>query len=370
MKFGSPLGLSRDAHWDDAWTDPYTNEYVLPHPYNEFKKLRAGRASELGKTVSNTFTLNRWHKEMVLRGLLIKKSLLGRAAIALATKAKPSSELWKICKEAEDVAGAKEPAALGTNFHEYTELFDARKITLDEVPEPFDKDLLAYAELLTRTGIVPVPEFTEQIIWNEPLNVCGRYDRLWKWMRHCDRWHVGDLKTGRFIDYGWHENPIQLQVYATASHQFSRVTEKWSPMPETCQELGLILHIPSDGKKDESREPTGNRMAALYEVDLTTRIQMPVEWDLVTGLQGVTPAGLAKAVQAWQKTKRIAKLVARVEVTPDGEVMDSPLSTSELIDMYESREEIEALWGRLKEAGAWHGGHTRRAKARIAELAS
>ena len=81
--FASPIGLSRDPHWDDAWTDKRTNQYVLPHPDNEFERLRAGRASELGKTVSNTFTLNRWHKEMVLRGVLIRRSILLRAANAL-----------------------------------------------------------------------------------------------------------------------------------------------------------------------------------------------------------------------------------------------------------------------------------------------
>jgi len=57
--FAQPLGLSRDPYWDDAWTDKYSNQYVLPHPDNPLVELRAGRASELGKTISNTFTLKK-----------------------------------------------------------------------------------------------------------------------------------------------------------------------------------------------------------------------------------------------------------------------------------------------------------------------
>jgi hypothetical protein len=364
--FASPIGLSRDPHWDDAWTKG--NTYVLPHPDNEFETLKAGRASELGKTISNTFSLNRWHKEMVFKGLLIRKSILQRGAIALKELAKPQSAIWALCDEAEEVAGTKEPAAIGTGFHKLTELFDAGKIGMHEAPEPWDRDLVAYAELLLKCDLVAVPELTERIVWNRTLNIAGRFDRLWRYLKCCDKWHVGDVKTGRYLDAGWHEIPIQLDCYAGATHLFDVETEKWSPMPETCRRAGLVLHVPSDGKKDENREPTGDRLAALYEVKLDSRIRVPVEF--AAWPTELSPAELAKAVQAWQKTKRIATMVARVEVTPDGEVVDSPLTITERIDLAASEAELQELRSEALSRREWKGHHTTRARERLEVLAS
>src|SRR4249920_1652946 len=375
--FAQPLGLSRDPYWDDAWTDKYSNQYVLPHPDNPLVELRAGRASELGKTISNTFTLNRWHRRQVLKGAVMRRSVIARGAIALydgLTKSALDLAFDDLANEAEDVAGSKEPAAIGTGFHKLTELYDAGKIALEEVPEPWDRDMLAYAEVLHRSGIVAVPEFTERIVWNRPINTAGRFDRLWRYLRHCDKWHVGDLKTGRFIDFGWHENPIQLQVYATATHIFDTEARTWAPMPEMCTDVGLILHVPSDGLKDENREPTGSRMAALYEVDLTSEIlvsQFGLS-DMGTSALSctVSPMALAVAVQQWQKVKRIATLRVRVEVTPEGEVRDVPLSLAEQIDLTATRAELEVLWADAKARKEWMGHHTRRARERLEILAS
>jgi hypothetical protein len=391
--WAQPIGLSRDPYWDDAWTNE-NNEYVLPHPDNEFESLRAGRASELGKVISNTFTLNRWHKEMVLRGVVARRSILQRAAIALhdgLTKKQASKQLWDLCKEAEDVAGSKEPAALGTGFHKLTELYDARKVTLEEVPEPWDRDMLAYAEVLHRAGIVAVPEFTERIVWNRPINTAGRFDRLWCYLRHCDRWHVGDVKTGRDLQYGWLEILIQLQAYATATHifhadppkfgpkwpgepEFAYLVEQktpdqsyWSAMPEMCTDVGLVLHVPSSGMVDEEGEPTGGRMGALYEVDLTTRIEFPL---MGYAGKGVNPTELAVAVQQYQKVRRVARLICRVEVTEAGEVRDAPLTLSELIDLTTTRAELEELWADRKARKEWKGHHTIRARKQMETLAS
>jgi hypothetical protein len=390
--FASPIGLSRDPHWDDAWTDKRTNQYVLPHPDNEFERLRAGRASELGKTISNTFTLNRWHKEMVLRGVMIRRSILLRAANALngsGLSAKGLKRaLWDLCQEAEDTAGAKEPAALGTGFHEMTERWDAGTISLDAAPEPSDRDLLAYAEIIERSGLISRPEFTEQIIWNRPVNIAGRFDRLWPY-KHCDRLHVGDLKTGRYIEYGWGENPIQLWCYANGTHMFdARGTRTWGPMPEMCTELGLILHIPSDGKKyledevmangelAEGGEPTGSRMAALYEVKLDTTIPVAGLLPPWLGADGgstgfLSPAELAIAVQQWHKaSKKVSRMVCRVEVTPHGEVIDSPLTVRERIEMADTEMELADLRRIHLARKEWSGWHTRWARERLETLAS
>jgi hypothetical protein len=265
-----------------------------------------------------------------------------------------------------------------------TERWDAGTISLDAAPEPSDRDLLAYAEIIERSGLISRPEFTEQIIWNRPVNIAGRFDRLWPY-KHCDRLHVGDLKTGRYIEYGWGENPIQLWCYANGTHMFdARGTRTWGPMPEMCTELGLILHIPSDGKKyledevmangelAEGGEPTGNRMAALYEVKLDSRIQVPSrQWGEADWITEVSPAELAIAVQQWHKaSKKVSRMVCRVEVTPDGEVIDSPLTVRERIEMADSEAELEELRRVHLARKEWNGWHTRWAKERLLDLAS
>ena len=370
VQFAHPIGLSRDPHWDDAWTDAYTNEYVLPHPDNEFEKLRAGRASELGKTISNTFTLNQWHQRMVIQGVGIRGSLALEAAIAVNDGLTPKERrkrLQELATEAKNVAGGKEPAALGTGLHKITELVDARKI--DHVPPPWDRDIVAYSAMLQKMGIVHVPEFTEKIIWVRSINVAGRFDRLVRYLRHCDKWHVEDFKTGRNLQYGWGEIPIQLWCYANADMIFDPDTRVWSDAPEICTEMGLVHHVPVGGPVDEDGNPLGYSESVLYEVDLTTRIEV-LTFLARSGEVTLTPAELCVAVQQWRKTKRLAKPVARIRVTSQGEVIDAPLTWQERLDLASSEAELEEVRSEARMAGEWHGGLTRRFNERVEILAS
>ena len=48
-----------------------------------------------------------------------------------------------------------------------------------------------------------------------------------------------------------------------------------------------------------------------------------------------------------------------MEITPDGEVVDSPLTMTERIDLAESEAELETLWAEARTAGSG-GAITRR----------
>jgi hypothetical protein len=195
QRFASPIGLSRDPHAEEAWV--VGNEYRLPHPDDPSKELRAGRASELGKTISNTFTLNQFHMRSVAEGMVIAPHLRMEGGIARSLpRDEKRLEFNRIAKEAHRAAGAKGPSSLGTGFHKVCELYDAGKLRLEDVPEPWTLDVVAYAAILQRTGIVCVPEFTEQIIWVRELNICGKYDRLVRYLRMGPHWVVLDLKSG------------------------------------------------------------------------------------------------------------------------------------------------------------------------------
>ena len=347
MKFARPATeMARDPHKEKEYTQ--NNKYVLPHPDKPGEVLVAGWASELGKTISNTFTLNMWHMRKVVEGMAMRPRLGMEAVIALADGLTPSQLRDKIQGlgwEAHDVAGGKEPAALGTGYHRLTELVDARQSV--NIPEPWGRDIAAYSAILRKTGIVCVPEYTEKIIWNRALNHCGKFDRLVRYLRHCDKWHVEDLKTGRSLDYGYAEIPVQLSVYAGAAKLFDMDTKKWSDAPEICPELGLVVHV-----------PLGAATATVYEVDIDARVA--VDW-FTPGHRWLSPADLCLAVQKWQRECRKKwKAVARVEVTEHGEVVDSELTWVEQMRMATTDAELDDIRSRGKAAGTWTSWDTRR----------
>lgn len=353
MKVGSPLGLKRDPHADDSWV--IDNKYHLPHPDDPSKELIAGRASELGKTIANTFTLNKYHRRMVAEGMVINGSLRLEGAVARAQDRDEKRRRFNaIADKAQAAASAKEPASKGTHLHEMFQLYDARKVALADVPEPWDLDVIAYDALLRKLGIVMVPELSERIIWVRELNVAGKFDRLVKYLRLGSQWIVLDLKSGFDLSPGWHEIAVQELVYGSANMIFDPETETWSPAPSICADRGLVLHIPSD----HDREP--RHIATMYEVDLSQTIDLP---------QTVTPAQLAVAIQEWRKRK-VSRVLARVEVTEAGEIIDRPLTWAERIQAAMSDGDLDLVEAECRDAGEWHGGLTTRKRNRSEYLAS
>lgn len=345
--FADPqVSMARDPHAEDAWTR--NNKYELPHPDRPGETLVAGRASELGKTISNTFTLNMWHRRQIVEGMALRPRLGLEAVIAMndgLTAGQRRDKLQALATEAANVAGAKEPAALGTGYHKLTELVDARKVF--DIPEPWGRDIAAYSALLQKTGIVCVPEYTEKIIWNRSLNHCGKFDRLVRYLRHCDKWHVEDLKTGKSLDYGHAEIPVQLSVYAGADKLFDMDTREWSDAPEVCQDVGLVVHV-----------PLGLSTATLYEVDISTYLDITENGNSIIGL---APTAICLLVQQWRREcKGKWKAVARVEVTERGEVVDAGLTWVEQMRLATTDAELERIRSEGRAAGTWTSWDTRR----------
>lgn len=342
----------RPAHFQDQWIR--NGRYRLPHPDFPDKELNAERASNFAKTISNTLTLNQWHVRKTVEGMAMHQSLVLEAVGYLSDGLEPGdlrNKIQDIASAAQAAAGSKEPSSRGTFLHGLTVKEDLGRCPA--LPDPWERDMIAYRAILQKTGIQCVPEYTEKSIWNREMNIAGTFDRMVRYLRHTDKWVVLDLKTGRAKDlqYSWAEIPIQLWCYAMGDVICDpQKFDGWSLMPDTCTDLGLVLHLPQ-----------GEGTATLFEVDLGTTVEVPPQ---------ARPADLVIAVQKWRRTRRLVRVIARIEVTEHGEVRDVPLTWGEQMDWATSEAELEDIAADAVAAGAWKASVTKRKNDRLNTLLS
>jgi hypothetical protein len=118
------------------------------------------------------------------------------------------------------------------------------------------------------------------------LEVVGTLDRIVEGPWGPDP-RVADLKTGKdVVNYGMAEIPLQLALYAHASHWWDG--QQWHPMIPLDQQRAVVMHV-----------PVGQGWCQLYEVDIAAG------WDAVQ---------VAVAVRRWRKRKDLAQQI--VPVTP------------------------------------------------------
>jgi hypothetical protein len=114
---------------------------------------------------------------------------------------------------------------------------------------------------------------------------------------------IGDLKTGRSLEYGWNEISIQLALYANADGIFDFTTGEYEPMPEGLdRSVGIVVHL-----------PVGQAKATVYQVNLE---------------QGYKAAVLAAAVRDWRKVRDLAAPVEVAQVMLGDEHLALPAGSS------------------------------------------
>jgi hypothetical protein len=283
----TPDGATMDGDVKrDRW-----GRYLLPHPRSG-REQGWTRVTTFCKTISDTFTLSQWSQRMVAKGLALRPDIF---AMVAATPLEDRSTLNDLTEKAKEAAGAKSAASLGTALHAFTEAHDRGERPV--VPDPWDKDLAAYDAALTAYGIEIEPGMIERIVINVRFGVAGTFDRIVRMAsRPCPKCgktlRIGDLKTGRSLEYGWNEISIQLALYAYADGIFDHATGEYEPMPDVCKHKGVVIHL-----------PVGQAQATIYSVDLE---------------QGIKAAELAAAVRDWRKVRDLATPVEVAELlTPD-----------------------------------------------------
>lgn len=263
--------------------------------WGRYKILGAGytRATTFAKLGSSTYSLGEWNERMLIKGLVLRPDLLAMAH-SLDVK-RDKNTLNKIADDAQEYAGNKVAANIGTAYHTFTERLDAGLMTLDDVPAQWRTRCRQYVDALALHGLTTRPEWMERTTAvradqvSAPVGVAGTLDRIFQ--EPDGTLVIGDLKTGSNLDYSWSEIAVQLALYAHGVNThglFDWNTKTWSG-PAVDQKVrtdyAIVMHLPADGDG-----------CVLYKVDL------------VKGWEFAQVSGL---VQARQKAKNVA-----VEMVP------------------------------------------------------
>lgn len=245
----------------DRWGRPLI---IFP---GETKPRPLTRVTTLAGTLSDRWALEQWSNRMVVLGVAQRRDLYAAAA---ACGPDDKQRLNEIAEQAKEAAGATAGATTGTALHQLTERLDAGEQV--DAPEPWDADLAAYQAALQAHQIEIIPEWVEQFMVCQRLEVAGTADRI---VRHQNHLRISDLKTGSYLNWG--EIAIQLACYANAETHYDPATNTHVPAPDIDQTTGLVIHLPA-----------GTGTCTVYQIDLTAG------WDW---------AHTAYRVREWRKAK-------------------------------------------------------------------
>lgn len=222
----TPTGPPRDRY----------GRYQIPDPTTG-KNRAWTRATTIAKTLEDGTNLSAWKCARTAVGVATRPSI--QAGIVAAQDDK--HQIRQLVDQAMEAAGANEKRELGTNLHRILELVDTGRMAVDEVPDPWAKDVRAYRSRLAEMGLTVRPDLCEVILLHRPLEIAGTCDRIYQ--DHEGQLVVADIKTGGYI--GWLSFAMQFAIYATATHTYNPADNTVTPTPDIRQDHTLMVHIPA-----------------------------------------------------------------------------------------------------------------------------
>lgn len=320
----------------DGTDQLYRNgRYALPDPITGVARTWT-RATTMAETVSDLYSLNLWKIRMTLIGVTRFPDLLDelREIDEQDTEEGEGNLSPKVHREvlnrvglkAQDLAGAKVPASWGTDMHTCIERLSRDEITVEEVPKKYRREVSAWAAAMSAHDLSAVPHLIERRIAVPLYGVAGTLDQI-------DRVHrsrsvrlgskivglnagdhlVGDVKSGRDLDYGWGEISIQMSIYAQGI-RLGKVAV-WNPDTEDGEgawewedsgippksvrtDVGVVMHV-----------PIGGGQCTLHWIDLE---------------EGWKAVQLCEAVRDWRRAKGLHTpfSIAEVPTTEEAVVVD------------------------------------------------
>jgi len=280
-----------------ARTLPVVNgRYKLPDPETG-KPISGSRASKYAEGIADSYALDQWRHRMILIGLLQDPEILEKVASGIrnlepleAVKVRRAF-LNSRAEEAMLAAGSKKRAEKGTTLHKYTEEVDAGQRELEDVPEDYYRDAVAYRLALAECGFRPVKGLIERSVYSSELGVSGTFDRVLECVRdtevldldgrattiHAGEFVIGDVKSGDNIESPWLEILIQEAIYAHAINENGVAVQdepggpfRWAPLEDfglsdygkparVREDVGVVMHV-----------PYGSGECKFYPADLVT----------------------------------------------------------------------------------------------------
>ena len=207
---------------------------------------RYARPSGFGHDLDDESALNLWKIDRAIEGVATTPSLAASIAAAVGNK-----EGRRDRRERAIMIGRGEEAAdLGTALHAMAHRLETEPDF--KAPEPYAADLAAYLMALDEAGLESV--HCEVTVCSDSWRAAGTADRIYKATRQLTlpgvpplepgQTIIGDLKTGKSLQYSLPGYAIQLAVYADGCF-YDVATDERSPFPGDFRtDWGLIVHLP------------------------------------------------------------------------------------------------------------------------------
>lgn len=205
------------------------------------------RISSAGSVLDSQAGLTAWKQRMVARGVAMSPHL-----VALAASSDNKSTLNRVAKEAMDAAGGGSASGMGTAVHSFTELVDKGE-EWKHAPSHLVPVLEGYAATMERYGLEP--ECIEEFVVVDDLRFAGTLDRVVR-SKATGKSYVADVKTGADTPKYALSTAVQVALYSRGE-RYEPETGERSPLPAVDQEVGILIHLPLDGRPCE-----------LYELDI------------------------------------------------------------------------------------------------------
>lgn len=263
------------------------------------KNVRLSRPSSWGKILDDENALVNWKIDRAAQGVALDKALQARYVAVKDDDRKTFQTLRELAINAGKGAQA---ADLGTALHAMSCRWEDPDDSFDP-PEEFAKSLRVYSKCLEENFLVS--DLFEYHVVNLAMGCAGTADRLYRntgpLMTPDGEIHqpgtkfVGDLKTGKKLDYSLPGYTVQMALYADGE-LYDVVNDVFLETPPINKDWGILVHLPA-----------GQEQCSLIWVDLGVG-----EWG----------AQLVDQVKSWRRKWKNIEPFGAYEFTPplpDGE---------------------------------------------------
>ena len=207
---------------------------------------RYARPSGFGHDLDDESALQSWRIDRAIEGVATTPSLA--AAIAAAIGRKEGRKDRR--EQAMMIGRGGEAADLGTALHAMAHRLETEPDF--KAPEPYDADLAAYLTALDQAGLRSA--YCEVHVAADSWRAAGTADRIYEVTRQLEvpdgpaiepgQLVIGDLKTGKTLEYSLPGYTIQLAIYADGCF-YDVVTDERRPFENGFRtDWGLIVHLP------------------------------------------------------------------------------------------------------------------------------
>lgn len=220
----------------------------------EGKRHRLSRPSNYAKALDDESALTNWRIDTACSGVAHDPALQAQYVALMPDDRATKTKL----REAAIQAGRGSQAAdIGTALHAMSERFEQDPSW--EPPEPYLSSLKAYRAEMVRLGLTSELFEYSMVNWN--YGAAGTADRLYRLtapltapsgeILPVDTLIVGDLKTGKTLQYSAASYAAQLAVYAQGE-MYDTVNDVHLETPVVNQDWAIIMHMPSNSDTCEA----------------------------------------------------------------------------------------------------------------------